>query len=240
MSARFLIGSALASLLIASGNGVRAEKPFAASESNFDLSPLTFNGLLAQATDGSDVAQTDPSVVAAELAGPSQEALAKAAQNPIASMISIPIQWNATPGTQWAPNALDPDAKSNRTLNVVNIQPVYPFKLSDDWTMVTRTIIPFLGLPFGEVGEIGMTPLGEPYVAEWDQYQKGGIGDINPTAFFVPTLKGNFTFGLGPTVSAPTGEKPLGSGKWSAGPAAVGVYTKGPWVVEAGWVSQVA
>jgi hypothetical protein len=146
-------------------------------------------------------------------------------------MISIPIQWNATPGTQWAPNALDPDAKSNRTLNVVNIQPVYPFKLSDDWTMVTRTIIPFLGLPFGEVGEIGMSPLGEPYVAEWDQYQKGGIGDINPTAFFVPTLKGNFTFGFGPTVSAPTGEKPLGSGKWSAGPAVVGVYTKGPWVV---------
>jgi hypothetical protein len=231
MSARFLIGSALASLLAATCSGVRAEEPFAASESNFDLSPLTFNGLLAQATDGSDVAQTDPSVVAAELAGPSQEALAKAAQNPIASMISIPIQWNATPGTQWAPNALDPDAKSNRTLNVVNIQPVFPFKLSDDWTMVTRTIIPFLGLPFGEVGEIGMTPLGEPYVEEWDQYQKGGIGDINPTAFFVPTLKGNFTFGFGPTVSAPTGEKPLGSGKWSAGPAAVGVYTKGPWVV---------
>ena len=102
MSARFLIGSALASLLAATCSGVRAEEPFAASESNFDLSPLTFNALLAQATEGSDVAQTDPSVVAAELAGPSQEALAKAAQNPIASMISIPIQWNAASGTQWA------------------------------------------------------------------------------------------------------------------------------------------
>ena len=122
---------------MASGSGVRAEEPFAGSESNFDLSPLTFNPLLAQAQDDPGAAQ---GVVAAESAGPSQEALAKAAQNPIASMISIPIQWNATPGTQWAPNALDPDAKSNRTLNVVNIQPVYPFKLSDIEPEVRQSI----------------------------------------------------------------------------------------------------
>ena len=88
MSARLLLGGALASLLMASGSDVRAEEPFAASESNFDLSPLTFNALLAQATEGSDVAQTDPSVVAAELAGPSQEALAKAAQNPIGDRLA--------------------------------------------------------------------------------------------------------------------------------------------------------
>ena len=111
---------------MASGSDFRAEEPFAASESNFDLSPLTFNALLAQAQEDPGVAGAGQGVVASESAGPSQEALAKAAQNPIASMISIPIQWNATPGTQWAPNALDPDAKSNRTLNVVNIQPFHP------------------------------------------------------------------------------------------------------------------
>ena len=75
MSARLLLGSALASLLMASGSGVRAEEPFAGSESNFDLSPLTFNPLLAQAQDDPGAAQ---GVVAAESAGPSQEALAKA------------------------------------------------------------------------------------------------------------------------------------------------------------------
>ena len=50
-------------------------------------------------------------------------------------MISIPFQWNATPGTQWAPNSVDPDAKHDRVMNVVNVQPVFPFKLSDDWTL---------------------------------------------------------------------------------------------------------
>jgi len=96
MPARLLIGSALASLLAATGSGVRAEEPFAATESNFDLSPLTFNALLAQAQEDPGVAGAGQGVVASESAGPSQEALAKAAQNPIASRIprltSIPAR----------------------------------------------------------------------------------------------------------------------------------------------------
>ncbi|WP_392351761.1 neuromedin U [Parasynechococcus sp.] len=156
--------------------------------------------------------------------------MAKAAQNPIASMISIPIQWNATPGTQWAPNSVDPDAKHDRVMNVVNVQPVFPFKLSDDWTLVTRTIVPFVGVPFAEP-KLDVTPAGEPYVVRWNEEQRIGLGDINPTGFFVPTLEGDFTVGFGPTFSAPISKAPLSSGKWTAGPAFVGVYTKGPWVV---------
>ncbi|GIR25366.1 MAG: hypothetical protein CM15mP39_11770 [Synechococcus sp.] len=69
---------------------------------------------------------------------------------PLASMISIPLsQRNATPGTQWAPNSLDPELNMTRP-NVVNVQPVFPFKLSDDWTLVTRTIIPFINAPFAK------------------------------------------------------------------------------------------
>ena len=71
MPARLLIGSALASLLAATGSGVRAEEPFAATESNFDLSPLTFNALLAQAQEDPGVAGAGQGVVASESAGPS-------------------------------------------------------------------------------------------------------------------------------------------------------------------------
>ena len=59
------------------------------------------------------------------------EALAKEAQNPIANLISFPIQWNVTPGSQWAPRTIDPPTKANRTLHAWNIQPVVPFRVND-------------------------------------------------------------------------------------------------------------
>ena len=197
--------------------------------SGFDYSPLVFQEEIAQAQP--IVSKDQPHGVAAdEATGPDQAALAKAAQNPIASMISIPIQWNATPGTQWAPNSVDPDAKHDKVMNVVNVQPVFPFKLSEEWTLVTRTIVPFLSVPFADP-EFGLNQGGESYVVRWDEESNVGVGDINPTGFFVPTMKGNFTVGFGPTLSAPVSNAPISTGKWAAGPAVVLVYTKGPWVV---------
>ncbi len=134
------------------------------------------------------------------------EALAAEAQNPIANLISVPFQNNLTPGM--GPN-------EDNTLNVLNIQPVVPFALSKDLTLVTRTILPVLSQP---------TPAGT----------HNGIGDLNPSFFFVPKGKGPWTLGFGPTLVLPTASSSsLGSGKWSAGPAAVAVYSKDPWVAGA-------
>jgi hypothetical protein len=134
------------------------------------------------------------------------EALAAEAQNPIANLISVPFQNNFTPGM--GPN-------EDNTLNVLNIQPVVPFALSKDLTLVTRTILPVLSQP---------TAAGT----------QNGIGDLNPSFFFVPKGKGAWTLGFGPTLVLPTASaSSLGSGKWSAGPAAVAVYSKGPWVAGA-------
>jgi hypothetical protein len=134
------------------------------------------------------------------------EALAAEAQNPIANLISVPFQNNLTPG-------MGPD--EDNTLNVLNIQPVVPFALSKDLTLVTRTILPVLSQP---------TPTGT----------QNGIGDLNPSFFFVPKGKGPWTLGFGPTLVLPTASATsLGGGKWSAGPAAVAVYSKGPWVAGA-------
>jgi hypothetical protein len=58
-----------------------------------------------------------------------------------------------------------------------------------------------------------------------------GIGDLNPTFFLVPKLPGRWTVGFGPTLVLPTASREeLGSGQWGMGPAAVAVYTRGPWV----------
>jgi hypothetical protein len=81
---------------------------------------------------------------------------------------------------------------------------------------VTRTIVPVVSKPTVRRGQI------------W------GLGDINPTFFFVPRSRGAWTFGVGPTFLLPTAtDKVLGTGKWSAGPAAVAVYSRGPWVAGA-------
>lgn len=183
------------------------------NEQPFDFSALTIQEKIAQA----DTADPESSSQANLEAGADQdntEDLAKEAQNPIASMISFPIQWNATPGTQWAPSLIDPSASDNRTQNVVNVQPVVPFKVSNDLTLVTRTIVPIVNQPWAD---------GVDFTA---------IGDINPSVWLVPTLKGNLTIGLGPTLIIPSAtDIRISSQRWSAGPSVVVVYSTGPWVL---------
>jgi hypothetical protein len=88
-----------------------------------------------------------------------QEELAKAAQNPVADLISLPFQNNTNFG-------YGPD---DEIQNVLNIQPVVPFHLSENWNLITRTIAPVICQ--SEVVE-----------GSGDEF---GLGDINLTAFFL-------------------------------------------------------
>tara|TARA_B100000073_G_scaffold245264_1_gene205810 strand:+ start:801 stop:1757 length:957 start_codon:yes stop_codon:yes gene_type:complete len=189
----------------------------------FDFNSLVFGELAEIPSDpqetGTDIQPV--TVTPGESASAEDGSLAKAAQNPIASLISLPIQWNSTPSSQWAPNVVDSNAKHNQTQTVVNVQPVVPFKVNKELTLVTRTIVPFISQPFS-----GSTSI-------------QGLGDINPSVFFVPTLKGNFTVGVGPTVIIPSAtDSRLSSGRWSGGPTGVLVYSKGK-VVAGGLVNNV-
>lgn len=65
----------------------------------------------------------------------SQEDLAKQAQNPIANMISLPLQNNTNFG-------ISPD--EDQVQNVLNIQPVIPINLTENINLITRTIIPII------------------------------------------------------------------------------------------------
>ena len=238
---KFKILSSVFVALLGSSQGFSAraqvsDQPLVADPADFDFTPL----LLTEATiaqSGSDQPQpvtgNEPvSVTPGESKAKEEGSLAKAAQNPIASLISLPIQWNSTPSTQWAPNVTIPSAdpslppvrtnfKANQTQNVVNVQPVIPFKVSDGLTLVTRTIVPFISQP---------GPRGTSIQS---------LGDINPSVFFVPTLKGNFTVGVGPTVVIPSAtDNRLSSKRWSAGPTGVLVYTKGP-IVAGGLINNI-
>jgi hypothetical protein len=138
----------------------------------------------------------------------STEALAKAAQNPVANMISVPFQNNFNFGV--GPN--------DTTQWILNVQPVIPISLSEDWNLITRTIMPIINQPSPASGVPSAF----------------GLGDINPTFFLSPAKSGKLIWGVGPTFTFPTAtDALLGSGKWSAGPAAVVLTMHGHWVIGA-------
>ncbi len=135
----------------------------------------------------------------------STEELAKAAQNPIANMISVPFQNNTNLN-------IGPD---DSTQNILNIQPVYPFSLNDDWNVITRTIVPIVSNPDILTGDGRID----------------GIGDTTLTAFFSPKSS-DITWGVGPVLVMPTASNDvLGSDKWSAGLSVVALAMPGKWVV---------
>ena len=136
----------------------------------------------------------------------SAEDLAKAAQNPIASMISLPFQNNTNTGI----------GADDETQNIMNIQPVWPITLNDQWNLITRTIVPVVSQPDALTGE----------------GRVNGIGDTTFTAFFSPSNSGDITWGVGPAFLLPTAnDDTLGSDKWGAGISAVGLIMPGKWVI---------
>lgn len=227
-----LVTACVAPLLLAPAAQAQDQSPIAVEEqAAFDFTPLGLKDLtLAQAQQPEPGTDNVPvTVTEGESKAKEEGSLAKAAQNPIASMSSLPIQWNSTPSTQWAPNLPIPltsptqyvKAQPNQTQNVVNVQPVIPFPVSKSLTLVTRTIVPFISQPWSNGSSIQ------------------SLGDINPSVFFVPTLKGNFTVGVGPTLVMPTAtDQRLSSKRWSAGPSGVVVYTKGR-IVAGGLINNI-
>jgi hypothetical protein len=131
--------------------------------------------------------------------------LAKKTQNPVADLISVPLQNNFNFGA----------GTNDATIYVLNVQPVIPLKLTEDWNLITRTIMPIINQPsLFEGGESAF-----------------GLGDLNPTFFLSPAKPGKLIWGVGPTFTLPTAtDSLLGTSKWSMGPAAVGLAIQGPWV----------
>jgi hypothetical protein len=134
-----------------------------------------------------------------------EEELAKAAQNPVANMISLPFQNN----TNFNFGPLE------KTQNVLNIQPVLPFSLNASWNLITRTIVPIISQP--------------PLFPGDDR--ENGLGDIFFTAFLSPANPGSLIWGAGPVLLLPTAtDEKLGGDKWGAGPSAVALSVRGPWL----------
>jgi len=132
--------------------------------------------------------------------------LAAAAQNPVGDLISLPFQ-----------NNMNFDVGPNdRTQNVLNIQPVWPIDLGENWNLITRTILPVISQP---------APGSD---------RTNGVGDLNFTGFISPSKPGKVIWGVGPALIFPTAsDDVLGTDKWSAGPSVVVLTMPGSFVVGA-------
>lgn len=137
----------------------------------------------------------------------SESDLAKQLSNPVASLISVPIQANYDEnlgvndqGEMWR----------------INVQPVIPVSLDDEWNLISRTILPIVqqnDIPVNGTDEFG-------------------LGDTLQSFFFSPKepTSGGLIWGIGPVLYLPTATNDvLGAEKWGAGATGVMLKQTGPW-----------
>jgi len=146
-------------------------------------------------------AASDPELAVSNLA------LAQELTNPVADLMTIPIQVN------FDDNFGANDAGSKIT---TNIQPVIPFEMNKDWNLITRTIIPVIHQD-------------EVIPGQGSQF---GLGDINLQLFLSPKqpTSSGFIWGAGAVLYLPTATDSLiGAKKWGAGPTGIVLKINGPW-----------
>ena len=170
-------------------------------------------------------AQQDPVPNAPAPAGSGTADLQKATQNPVASLISVPLQNNSNFGI----------GPYGRVQNVLNIQPVIPIKVSKDWNIAPILWQPAPGTANLEVyGIVEDTPA---YFAAQEVQRSAGVfgfSDMTPTFFFSPAAPHKLIWGAGPVFVLPTAtSKVLGQGKLSMGPSVVALIQPGHWTIGA-------
>jgi hypothetical protein len=154
--------------------------------------------------EGTEVATQETPAAAANA-----DALRKAAQNPVASLISVPIQNNFNTGIE----------PGYRTQNVLNIQPVIPLKLNDNWNLIIRWITPIIYQPL-------------PAPSPSSGIGVSGLGDMQPTFLLSPGKPHKLIWGAGPIIQIPTATSQYtGQGKLAVGPNVVALAMPGHFVL---------
>lgn len=150
------------------------------------------------------------SLAAAHAQDGSDAGLARELTNPVADLLTVPIQMNFDQHI----GPVDDGWKLQ-----TNIQPVYPLELNEDWNLITRTIVPV-------ISQDDVIP------GAGSQF---GLGDVTLSLFASPKKPSNgLIWGVGPVLYLKTAtDDLLGAGKWGAGPTAIALTMRGPWTLGA-------
>jgi len=152
----------------------------------------------------------DPDSVPQKPAGDETAELAKKLSNPVASLISFPIQANfdfrMATGSGWRAT--------------INVQPVIPVALNPRWNLISRTIIPI-------IHQANVTARGA---------SQSGLGDTVQSFFLSPNKTEPFIWGIGPAILIPTATNDfLGSKQLGLGPTVVMLKQQHGWTVGVLW-----
>jgi hypothetical protein len=183
--------------------------------------PATAPAPAATASPGEDTHPEtggfDPSKLTPEQREALQLAIVKISQNPIGNITVFPFQNNFNYG-------YGPYTRLQYNLNV---QPVFPIMLSQNWTLVARTIIPVLNQPSSAPPTVCASSYGCPSTF--------GLSDVQEQLFFGPKTKPDeLIWAAGPIFQFPSATpSTLGSAKWAAGPTVVVLVMPGKWVIGA-------
>lgn len=145
------------------------------------------------------------SVLITPLASAQDADVVKQLSNPLASLISVPFQFNSDSGY----GSADGDQVT------LNIQPVIPFSLTDDLNLITRTIITYKWQ-----NDI-----------QGNSGRNQGWGDTTMSFWFSPAASDNsVTWGVGPVLYIPTSSnRALGVGEWGGGITGVVLSQRDGW-----------
>jgi hypothetical protein len=131
--------------------------------------------------------------------------LAKAAQNPVSGLLSVPFQFNFMTGADLG----------DRTSYTLLLQPIIPMAIGSGWNVVARPIVPYSSVPAGD-------------------QRRGGFGDLELQLYASPSAASEVMWGVGPVLSLPTAtDDAARTGAWGLGPAAVAIRQHGAFVLGA-------
>ncbi len=127
--------------------------------------------------------------------------LAISVHNPFQDFVKVPIESDT--GFQVG--------RVHKVGDAVNIEPLLPFSLNEDWDLFARPSLTVAYAP---------TP-----------HEQSGLEDLQTSFFLSPAKNTTWIWGAGPIFQFPTASSSeLGTGRWSAGPTAALVYSEGPWL----------
>jgi len=145
-------------------------------------------------------------VITAAQSGGGDSDLAKQTQNPVAKLISVPLEFEFVSGM----------ALAGQSRNTFTLKPVLPTVIGRGNMLVWRTLVPFVNAPAA------------------DSSRDTGVGDITEQVFFTPEHPGRVVWGFGPLFSFPTASNASArTGDWGMGPAAVVLTSPGHWTIGA-------